>query len=98
MRSKPHLEEQDRIWSSDDHTIPAFDYLHLCETKQNKTSLAVDTVILGFLSLAAKPNPSLHTLKYLLVHLSFRCDPYHYALVSVIHSTLLEAMLGPNEK
>lgn len=78
-----------------------FDYLHLCgKPKQNntKTFLALDSVILGFLSLAAKPNLSLHIYKYLFMHLSFRCDPYHNALVSIIYSTLLEVMLRPNEK
>lgn len=72
---KAHLEEQNRMWYSNDHTIPAFGYAHLCE-KIKINPLALDTVVSGFLSLRDKPNPSLCTLKYLLVHISFRCDPY----------------------
>lgn len=94
---KSHLEEQNRMWYSNDHTIPAFDYVHLCE-KIKINPLALDTVVWSFLSLVAKPNSTLCTLKYLLVHLCFRCDPDLYVLVSAIHPTLLKAMLGHNEK
>lgn len=55
--------------------LTTYIYVEKNKQKQKKSSLALDTVILGFLSLAAKPNPSLHTLQYLLMHLSFRCDP-----------------------
>lgn len=69
MRSKPHLEEQNKIWHPDDLPIPALFYLHLSERKMY-FSLALNIIILGFLSLAAKPNLNLHTLKYSLMHLS----------------------------
>ena len=80
------------------HACPSLPlYLHLCERKINFL-LTLDTHVFFSLSLAAKPNLNFYTLKYSLMHLSFRYESYRCASVFVIYPLLLKTMLGPKEK